>query len=100
LEKTFADCDKALQLDPKCALAYAYRGYAFWRKGSSDQALADFTQATRLNPRFALAYSNRGRGRGRPRAANLVHLPLMRRQGSKKEKGSRPPEAAPGRVSM
>ena len=40
-----ADCNHALQLQPKDGLARAYRGYAHLRGGESDAAIADYTAA-------------------------------------------------------
>ncbi len=42
------------------ALALNNRGFAHYRNGDWDQALADFDRAIRMQPRLADAYSNRG----------------------------------------
>ena len=51
--------DQAIQIDPDYALAYNYRGLAYFRTKSFDKALTDFDKAIQLNPNFAVAYNNR-----------------------------------------
>ena len=52
--------NEALRLDPKLAMAYNNRGFAYSKKGDLDRAIADFDEAIRLDPKYALAYLNRG----------------------------------------
>jgi Flp pilus assembly protein TadD len=40
--------------------AYNYRGFAHFRKGDYDRAVADNSEAIRLDPKFAHAYNSRG----------------------------------------
>lgn len=40
-DKAIADCSKAIELDPKLAEAYVYRGVVFCEKGDHDKAIAD-----------------------------------------------------------
>jgi tetratricopeptide (TPR) repeat protein len=59
--KALADYNKAIELDPRFALAYLNRGNL--KAGSLDDvngALADYNKAIELDPRFALAYYIRG----------------------------------------
>jgi tetratricopeptide (TPR) repeat protein len=51
---------KAIELDPKYAIAYHNRGFAYRGKGELDLALADFDKTIELDPKYAIAYSNRG----------------------------------------
>ena len=44
----------------KLAMAYAYRGGAYFGKNYYDLAIADYDQAIRLQPDFAIAYNGRG----------------------------------------
>jgi len=59
-DQAIADYTKAIELDPRFALAYNNRGWAYHEKGLHDQAIADYTKAIELDPRFALAYIYRG----------------------------------------
>ena len=51
--------DQAIQIDPNYALAYNYRGLAYFRTKSFDKALTDFDKAIQLDPNLAVAYNNR-----------------------------------------
>ena len=51
---------KAIQLDPKMALAYNARGYAHYRLREYSAAIADYDEAIQLDPKYANAYLNRG----------------------------------------
>ena len=55
-----ADCDRAIELDPKLASAYAYRCGAYGDKEDYRGALADCDRAIELDPKLAFAYANRG----------------------------------------
>jgi Flp pilus assembly protein TadD len=54
-----SDCNQAIQLDPKNALAYTNRCAAHINKGETDQALSDCNQAILLDPKNAMAFHNR-----------------------------------------
>ncbi|MBI5395709.1 MAG: tetratricopeptide repeat protein [Verrucomicrobia bacterium] len=56
-----ADYNRALELDPKYALAYNNRGLVKSNKGDQDAAIADFDRALELDPKLAFAYNNRGK---------------------------------------
>ncbi len=60
-DKGAAELDKAIQLAPGCAFAYAMRGTVEGIKGEQDQAIADFDKAIQLAPDDAYAYVGRGR---------------------------------------
>jgi Flp pilus assembly protein TadD len=47
------DCNQAIQLDPKNAMAYANRCAAHINKGETDLALSDCNQAVQLDPKNA-----------------------------------------------
>jgi len=57
---TISEYTKAIELNPKFAMAYVKRGMAYHKKGQYDQAISDFNKAIELNPEYAKAYSNRG----------------------------------------
>ena len=45
-----ATCNEVIKLNPKCALAYAWRGLAYWKKNDPAQMNADFEMAFKLDP--------------------------------------------------
>jgi tetratricopeptide (TPR) repeat protein len=55
------DFNKALSLDPRNTLAYAYRGHAKLNQEDYAGAIQDFNKAVELNPKFDAAYVDRGR---------------------------------------
>jgi tetratricopeptide (TPR) repeat protein len=57
-DKAISEFSAALQLDPKNADAYSYRGFAYASKGNYTQAVADYNEAIQLNPQ-AESYSGR-----------------------------------------
>ena len=58
--QAISDYTKAIEINPRYAVAYSNRGRAYDKKGQYDQAIKDFTKAIEVNPRFAGAYYNRG----------------------------------------
>ena len=59
-DKAIADCDRAIELDPKDAMAYYGRGQAYDIKGEYDKAIADYNQAVKNRPKVAAFYVDRG----------------------------------------
>jgi len=59
-DKTIADYTKAIELDPKLAVAYYIRGMAYEKLEQYDKAIADYTKIIELNPKSAAAYNYRG----------------------------------------
>jgi Flp pilus assembly protein TadD len=51
---------KAAELDPKSALIFNTRGYAYLRTRDYEAAIRDFSMAISLNNAYANAYWNRG----------------------------------------
>jgi tetratricopeptide (TPR) repeat protein len=51
---------KALDLDPKSAVAFNSRGYAELRSLDYQAAIGDFSRAIEINPAYANAFWNRG----------------------------------------
>jgi len=51
---------KAIELDPKYAMAYNNRGAVYDNIGNYSQAIKDFDKAIELSPNYAIAYYNRG----------------------------------------
>jgi tetratricopeptide (TPR) repeat protein len=60
LEKALVDSSTSIQLNPKYAPAYYYRGIVYSRTANRDKAISDYTTAIQLNPGYADAYLNRG----------------------------------------
>jgi tetratricopeptide (TPR) repeat protein len=52
--------DKAIELDPKDAVAYYNRGRVYAQLGQNKKLIDDCTKAIEINPKFASAYYNRG----------------------------------------
>ncbi len=66
-EEAEAEYTRAIDLDPKFAMAYSNRGNAREGRGDLEGAIADHTKAIDLHPKYAAAYTNRGNaksGRG------------------------------------
>jgi len=59
-DSALADYSKAIELDPKMAIAYDDRGFSYEQKGDHDHAIADYGKAIELNPSLALAFEDRG----------------------------------------
>ena len=60
-----AESTAALELDPRCGLAFCQRGTARMSKGDPAGALADMDRAVELLPRFAFIWSVRAEARGK-----------------------------------
>jgi tetratricopeptide (TPR) repeat protein len=54
------DCDRAIELDPKLAMAFHNRGVSAKVLGDFDRAIADHSQAIALLPGFAWAHAELG----------------------------------------
>ena len=59
-DEGIAQYNKALELNPRFAIAYRTRGFAYCGKGKYDRAVSDFNKAIELNPMYADAYLCRG----------------------------------------
>ncbi|RWL78666.1 MAG: tetratricopeptide repeat protein [Mesorhizobium sp.] len=55
---------QAIDLDPKLAKAFAFRGSAWKDKGDNDRAVANYNRAIELDPKYAAAYYGRGNAWG------------------------------------
>jgi tetratricopeptide (TPR) repeat protein len=51
------DCTKAIELNPKFALAYADRGFAWLGLNNPQNAIKDASEAVRLNPKLSESYT-------------------------------------------
>jgi tetratricopeptide (TPR) repeat protein len=51
---------KAIELDPKDAMAYVARGFAYDNLGDDRQGIKDYDRAIELDPKLAVAYFARG----------------------------------------
>jgi len=50
MDKALADLTKAIQLDPDGARSYFNRGFAYFRKGDFEKAVADYNDAIACTP--------------------------------------------------
>jgi lipoprotein NlpI len=55
-----ADFSKAIELNPKYAMAFNNRGSAYRDRGDADQALADYGKSIEIDPKYIKPYFNRG----------------------------------------
>jgi len=55
-----ADYSKAIEIDPKYAMAYYNRGNAYTAQGNYAAAFADYSKAIEVDPKYKEAYLNRG----------------------------------------
>ena len=58
-KEAMAEFNKVIEMDPKNAEAYNYRGYCYILAGDFEKATADYTKAIDLDPFYADAYYNR-----------------------------------------
>ena len=59
-DRAIAYLNKAIEINPRYAKAYSYRGSAYAGKGHYDKAISDCNKAIAINPRDAHAYGYRG----------------------------------------
>ncbi len=59
-DDAIADFNRALQINPRFAQAYANRGLVYRLKNDDANALADYNRALQVNPQYANAYVRRG----------------------------------------
>ncbi len=59
-DEAIVEVTKAIELNPKDAKAYIFRGLVYSDKGNLDQALIEFNKAMEINPNDAEAYNHRG----------------------------------------
>jgi Flp pilus assembly protein TadD len=79
-DQAIAILDQAIQIDPNNALAYNYRGIAYYRSKSYEEALADFNKAIQLNPNLAMAYNNRAYAYFRKKDYSKAEKDLLKAQ--------------------
>ena len=60
LRGAIADWTKAIEIDPRYALAYYNRGVSKYNLKDYRGAISDYTKAIEYNPNYAYAYANRG----------------------------------------
>ena len=60
LDGALADCNKAIELNPKDAPSYAIRGGVKYKKGDTNGAQADFKTAIELNPKMQKVIEAKG----------------------------------------
>jgi len=58
-DKSFADIEEALKLDPKLVRGYVGRGIVWAHRGDDVKAIADYNEALRLEPNNVTALQNR-----------------------------------------
>ena len=79
-DKAIADYTEAIRLNPKYALCYSNRGFAYDNKGDHDKAIADYTEAIRLDPHNSVTYSNRSVAYGSKGDFGTMLLPTATRR--------------------
>ncbi|HTZ11054.1 MAG TPA: tetratricopeptide repeat protein [Candidatus Margulisiibacteriota bacterium] len=57
LTQAISNCDKAIEINPRYAPAYNFRGFAYYQQGRFYQAIPNFTKATEINPAYVEAYN-------------------------------------------
>ena len=57
-DQAIADYSKIIELNPKIAQAYFYRGIVYALQAKQDQAIADFKKTIELNPKESSVYYN------------------------------------------
>lgn len=65
LDAAMSDLDKATELKPSDATAYADRGVIYMRREKHDSAIEQLTRAIELDPKDSVSYFNRGMVRER-----------------------------------
>ncbi len=60
VEDAITQFNRAIDLDPGKAVAYAARGSAYFRLGKLDNAFSDYNKAIEINPDLEIAYQGRG----------------------------------------
>jgi len=58
-DQAISDFSKAIEINPRFAMAYNHRGIVYDSKGQYDKAISDYTKAIEINPKYAEAYNNR-----------------------------------------
>lgn len=58
--KAFEHADRAVELQPKNAMALNARGWVLFKQGKPEEAIYDLNRAIRYAPRLSIAYGNRG----------------------------------------
>jgi tetratricopeptide (TPR) repeat protein len=76
LDRSLADCNRALQISPDSAADYDARGFAHFKRGEFPLAISDTSQAIQRDPRRASAFYIRGLAelRGNQTAAGNADL--------------------------
>ena len=70
-DRAIQDYTKAIELNPKYALAYRNRGFSWKEKGEYDRAIQDCTKAIELDPKYQTPISTVG-GCGMRRGTMIV----------------------------
>ena len=50
LDQAIAEFNKAIEMDPKLAMAYENRAYVYFMQGNYDQSIRDYSKALALEP--------------------------------------------------
>lgn len=58
-DRAISDFTRAIEMNPKFAMAHFYRGRAYLSKRELDQSVSDLNKAIEIDPGFAVAYSER-----------------------------------------
>ncbi|UCD72134.1 MAG: tetratricopeptide repeat protein [Syntrophobacterales bacterium] len=58
--EAIAEYNKAIQINPRYAVPYGYRGDLYLLQGLYDEAISDCSKAIEVDPRYVSAYNTRG----------------------------------------
>jgi tetratricopeptide (TPR) repeat protein len=100
-DEAIASFTKAIELDPKLALAHNNVGFALGSQGKVDEAIACYKKAIQLDPKYVNAHFNLGKALSKKGKVNeaVRLLPQGHRTQATRRRGSQRPRLAAGNQS-